>query len=138
MILLDNTATDSNNHNIIDIYDEDEEMTPTINTESAESEEVSEDDIAFESEYERMMEEFNEGNVKVIKEVMKMKMMKKQAKKHQMRKSSINFSIMNNCHISHSQMNSLHISTISESLFFVGCKNIIYVSCIISSLQTKI
>ncbi|CAB4492882.1 unnamed protein product [Rhizophagus irregularis] len=44
----DNTATDSNDHDIIDIYDEDEEMTPTIDTESAESEE---DD-----------EEFNEGD----------------------------------------------------------------------------
>ncbi|CAB5355719.1 unnamed protein product [Rhizophagus irregularis] len=46
----DNTATDSNDHDIIDIYDEDEEMTPTIDTESAESEEVSEDDIAFKSD----------------------------------------------------------------------------------------
>ncbi|GBC42881.2 hypothetical protein GLOIN_2v1774533 [Rhizophagus irregularis DAOM 181602=DAOM 197198] len=58
----DNIATDSNDHDIIDIYDEDEEMTPTIDTKSAESEKVSEDDIAFESEYERMMEEFNEGD----------------------------------------------------------------------------
>ncbi|CAG8776888.1 5353_t:CDS:2, partial [Rhizophagus irregularis] len=57
-----NTATDSNDHDIIDIYDENEEMMPTIDTESAESEEVSEDNIAFESEYERMMEEFNEGD----------------------------------------------------------------------------
>lgn len=62
LILLDNTATDSNDHDIIDIYDENEEMMPTIDTESAESEEVSEDNIAFESEYERMMEEFNEGD----------------------------------------------------------------------------
>ncbi|POG76763.1 hypothetical protein GLOIN_2v1474420 [Rhizophagus irregularis DAOM 181602=DAOM 197198] len=58
----DNKATDSNDHDIIDIYDENEEMKPTIDTKSAESEKVSEDNIAFESEYERMMEEFNEGD----------------------------------------------------------------------------
>ncbi|PKC56096.1 hypothetical protein RhiirA1_402387 [Rhizophagus irregularis] len=68
----DNTATDSNDHDIIDIYDEDEEMTPTIDTESAESEEVSEDDIAFKSEYERMMRSLMRAtNMKVIEEFKK-------------------------------------------------------------------
>ena len=60
-MLLDNTTTDmttdSNDH---DIYDEDEEMTPTIDIEN--DEEVSEDDIVFENDYERMMEEFDESD----------------------------------------------------------------------------
>src|SRR4051794_20386216 len=43
----------------MDIYDEDEEMISTI---GIENEEVSEDDIGFESEYERMMEEYNESD----------------------------------------------------------------------------
>jgi len=79
-ILLENTATTRNNR-IIDIYNEDEEMTPVIdkgneerndiNMETEEvseddieldidSDEVSEDDIELESEYDRMMTEFNE------------------------------------------------------------------------------
>jgi hypothetical protein len=40
-------------------YDEDEEMIPTI---GIENEEVNEDGIESESEYERMMMEFNESN----------------------------------------------------------------------------
>ena len=60
----------------MDIYNEDEEMTPAIGTESEEATEVNiddnedyiddyeidEDDIELESEYERMMTEFNESD----------------------------------------------------------------------------
>lgn len=64
LMLLDNTTTDmttdSNDHDIMDIYNKDEEMTPTVDIENYD--EVSEDDIAFENNYERMMEEFNESN----------------------------------------------------------------------------
>lgn len=83
-ILLENTTIDSNDHDIMDIYDKGEEMMPTINIED---EEVSEDGIVLESEYERMMMEFNEsdedeGETKMIE--------KKQAKRVQARmKSSI-------------------------------------------------
>ncbi|CAB4478616.1 unnamed protein product [Rhizophagus irregularis] len=51
------TTINSNDHDIMDIYNKGEEMIPTINIED---EEVSENGIVLESEYERMMMEFNE------------------------------------------------------------------------------
>ncbi|CAB4485676.1 unnamed protein product [Rhizophagus irregularis] len=58
-ILLEKTTIESNEYDITNIYDEDEEMIPTINIENKE---MSEDDIEPGSEYERMMTEFNESD----------------------------------------------------------------------------
>ncbi|GES97671.1 hypothetical protein GLOIN_2v1774533 [Rhizophagus clarus] len=52
-------TTDSNDHDMMDNYDEDEKIESTI---SIEDEEMSEDDLEFESGYERVMEKFIESD----------------------------------------------------------------------------
>src|SRR3954454_23935610 len=70
-ILLEDEIVARNEH-VIDIYDEDEELIPAIDTENEEigkdenevsedENEVSEDGTEIEGEYERMMTEFNES-----------------------------------------------------------------------------
>ena len=51
-------TTRNDGHTEIEIYNEDEEMIETTDTEN---EEMSDDDIELEDEYERMMMEFNES-----------------------------------------------------------------------------
>jgi len=142
LMLLDNMTTDmttdSNDYNIMDIYDEDEEMTPTII--DIENEEVSEGDIVLKSDYERMIEKFDEsdeyednkkGNENES-DVDDEEISKETSDEEEIIDQPLN----NECFVQSNEFT--HISTISlNPCFFVGCKNIVYVSCIILELTNK-